>query len=561
MKFQKRFLLLGLLVLVLAGLKYHVSSDTLDSVETFRGAIIEEDVFYPMIAQSMNENALKITLNDLELSNKNDGVYVRDDLSIMVPIEALMEGLHCSARIYDDQYLLILQRDLAIRVYLYEDRIEISDGTSLEVSGTDIKKKQVYVALQPLKDYLSFDLNIDKENNMVYASTTLEESFLPEAFDLRSYDRVGAVGNQGSYGTCWAFASLSAVESSMLPEEEARFAVDHMSLRNSFSSDLSKGGEYTMGMAYLTSWQGPVYEEDDPYGDGVSPEGLKAEKHVQEIQLLENPEVDEVKEAVFCHGAVQTSLYFNSSLYFDRTNYAYYSDGEYSVNHDIVIIGWDDGYPAENFLKEPEGDGAWICMNSWGESWGDNGMFYVSYYDTSICGHCLSYTKVENEDNYDNIYQSDLCGWGGRLGYNKSTIYAANVYTPDSDEYLKAVGFYATGKNTAYEIYVVPTFEDVSSLNEGWKVAKGVKKNAGYYTVEFKNSIQLYAGKAFAIVIKIDTPDSSRPMAVEYAGEDSDIKIDLSDGQGYISPDGSLWKSAEDTKNCNLCLKAYTVEQ
>ena len=37
-----------------------------------------------------------------------------------------------------------------------------------------------------------------------------------------------------------------------------------------------------MSMAYLLSWKGPVLEADDPYGDGVSPAGLKAVKHVQE---------------------------------------------------------------------------------------------------------------------------------------------------------------------------------------------------------------------------------------------------------------------------------------
>jgi len=60
-------------------------------------------------------------------------------------------------------------------------------------------------------------------------------------------------------------------------------------------------------------------------------------------------------------------------------------------------------------------------VNSWGDSFGDDGLFYVSYYDSNIGIHNVVYTRVEDNDNYDNIYQSDLCGWVGQLGYECDT--------------------------------------------------------------------------------------------------------------------------------------------
>ena len=37
-------------------------------------------------------------------------------------------------------------------------------------------------------------------------------------------------------------------------------------------------------------------------------------------------------------------------------------------NHDVVIIGWDDNYSKELFNDQSIlGDGAFICMNSWGK--------------------------------------------------------------------------------------------------------------------------------------------------------------------------------------------------
>ena len=46
-----------------------------------------------------------------------------------------------------------------------------------------------------------------------------------------------------------------------------------------------------MAMAYLLAWKGPVLEEQDPYGDGMSPEGLEPVCHVQEIRILPEKEV------------------------------------------------------------------------------------------------------------------------------------------------------------------------------------------------------------------------------------------------------------------------------
>ena len=64
-----------------------------------------------------------------------------------------------------------------------------------------------------------------------------------------------------------------------------------------------------MSMAYLLSWRGPVHEVSDPYGDGISPEGLTAVKHVQEIQILPPKDREQIKRAVLETGGVQSSLY------------------------------------------------------------------------------------------------------------------------------------------------------------------------------------------------------------------------------------------------------------
>ena len=51
------------------------------------------------------------------------------------------------------------------------------------------------------------------------------------------------------------------------------------------------------------------------------------------------------------------------------------------------------------------------------------------------------YTKVEDADNYDKIYQTDRLGWIGAIGYNEPEAYFANKYSADGIEALKAVSF------------------------------------------------------------------------------------------------------------------------
>ena len=227
-----------------------------------------------------------------------------------------------------------------------------------------------------------------------------------------------------------------------------------------------------------------------------------------------------------------------------------------------MIVGWDDNYPSANFNTPLEGDGAFICQNSWGSDFGDDGFFYVSYYDTNIGTHNVVYTRVDDTDNYDHIYQSDLCGWVGKMGYDSEQIYGANVFQTKSAQKLAAASFYATGANTEYEVYVVHNFVNEKSFDESEKLAEGVLKKAGYYTIDFDKEAELAAGEKYAIMIRVKTPGSKHPLAIEYdSGEKILQGVDLDDGEGYISPNGKKFVNVKEKRDCNLCIKAFTRDE
>ena len=321
-----------------------------------------------------------------------------------------------------------------------------------------------------------------------------------------------------------------------------------------------------MSIAYLAAWQGPVYEEQDPY-DGKTEDGLEAVKHLEEAIIINERDDEILKSAIYRYGGVETSLYLEmeyisyDSMYYNATTSAYYYSGKAKPNHDVVVVGWDDDYPKENFSVRPKKNGAYICKNSWGEEFGEGGYFYVSYEDGNLCNESIVYTRLEDADDFQHIYQSDMLGWVGELGFGKEEAYFANCYVPERDETLEAVSFYATGQRTTFSVYYVPQVKDTSDLRAMEFLVSGETRYAGYYTVRIPEPPELTEGQKYAVVVKIDTPGSKRPIAVEYAADERTMGADISDGEGYISLYGEgAWSSAEEA-GCNICLKAFTNDR
>lgn len=561
----RRYIVMALIIIGLCHIKFNISTTSYLDVHSFRGGSLKEETFNPLIAASVNENTLTVTIDGNDYDNKTYDIYMDENLNIMVPVNILTDSLNCSVHLYPDNTLLLEKRDEEVVLSLGQNTISVN-GESVDAEDALVKNSDgMFVSLEDVTSNLEYNYAWDVETNGATAyDVSGATSILPAKYDLREKARTSYVKNQGSTGTCWAFAALAALESDLLPQAKYEFSPDHMTRKNSFTEVAGDSGEYTMAMAYLLAWQGPVFEAEDPFGDGMSPEGLVPEKHVQEIQLIKGKDYEQIKEYVFKYGGVETSLYstirntYDTGKYYNDETYGYCYIGTEKPNHEVVIVGWDDNYSKENFTTEVEGDGAFICQNSWGESFGDGGYFYVSYYDTNIGSHNVIYTKVESTDNYDRIYQSDLCGWVGQVGYNRPEIYGANVFSALGDEDIEACGFYATGQNTSYEVYFVDNFTSQSDIKMEQKVAEGTLKNAGYYTIPFDEKKHVTLGEKYAVVVYLNTPEATNPMAVEYAGDEVTADAVIDDGEGYISPSGVFWERVEENSKCNLCIKAYS---
>ena len=128
--------------------------------------------------------------------------------------------------------------------------------------------------------------------------TPLSAGTLPASYDLRAMGKMTPVKNQGSCGSCWAFATYGSLESGLMPTEQWNFSENNLKDLHGFDWGPCEGGWGQMAMAYLARWDnptfqaGPAIESDDPYQATDSntspafPPGPPVQKHVQDAIVL-----------------------------------------------------------------------------------------------------------------------------------------------------------------------------------------------------------------------------------------------------------------------------------
>lgn len=389
------------------------------------------------------------------------------------------------------------------------------------------------------------------------------QSAPPASYDLRNFNKITPVKNQGACGDCWAYAAMASLESYFMPNESLDLSEEHLNVYNGFDFGSCNGGNDQMSAAYFTRWSGPVTETSS---DVI--------KHVQNIIFLppRNSPTDNtnIKNAIMSYGAVGASFHYSNGYYNSLTSsyYAPVSTDTYSSNHEVAIIGWDDNYAKSNFSTSPSGqppdNGAFICKNSWGTDWGSNGYFYVSYYDGVFARdyYVTAYTG-EGIKNYSKIYDESPLGWVVDLGYNDTTAWYSTIFTATDNHLIQAVGFYTNDYSANYDIYV---YKDVIGNQPTNGVlaysANGSFDLPGFHTISIGN-IFVEKEKKFSVVIKAQNTTNKYPIPAEakwsgYSGSAS------ASGNSYTSPDGISWTalgSGSGIIPTDTTIKVYTANK
>lgn len=420
-----------------------------------------------------------------------------------------------------------------------------------------------------LYDTSIIDLVIGDGNYTFYHYNYEFDGQLPSNYSLLDYGYVTPVRDQQAGGNCWSFAGLAVLESCILKASGDSIDLSEENMKNLMSiysdygwqMDTNEGGYPSMIMSYLTSWMGPIFEFDDLYDDysTLSPV-LNSVVHVQNIKYIKRTSAtdnDAIKEAILKYGAVGCGIYFDNSFYNAET-YSYYGSYTTSSNHAVAIVGWDDNYSRNNFKNKPKGDGAFIVKNSWNTDWGNEGYFYVSYYDTSfalINEDEEIYTFIFNDTvKYDKNYQYDIAGKTDYFITGNKNVWYQNIFEATDDEYLAAVSTYFE-KTCSWDLSVY--------VNDVLQVTKSGISDCGYYTFDLGNYIKLNRGDLFKVMFKITANSASFPISEKITSN----KALYNEGISFFSNDGKKWFDLYDyttyysshTYNSQVaCIKAFT---
>lgn len=431
----------------------------------------------------------------------------------------------------------------------------------------------------------------------------LEDS-LESSYDARDHFSIPSIKNQNPTGTCWAHAAAALAETNAM-NKGIRIAPDYaeahltwfsynwvdnasdpmyhdnyaaIMCQNRGLSTLDEllaaynaesvydiGGNKEMAVSSFSSMMGPCIETSSMNvsnypGSDVMTEDIRysSDLHLKNAYYYDSKDTVSIKNAIKNNGMVGVSYYSISGYYTNKwysdTYTAYYQNATTGTNHAINIIGWDDNFSKDNFTaspSKPSNDGAWLCRNSWGESFGVDGYFYISYEDTSLSNFWSM--EVEDASSYGStIYQYGASDYWlyGKPEYNNGNT-AANIFTAVSDEPIREVSFLAADSSYDYDVRVY-TGVSVGDPMSGTLAARvtGSGKYAGYQSIRLPQNISVSAGEKFSVVVHLDGARVSCDVLPASGGMSYYSSSDISSSYVY-------WQDI--SSKCNACIKAFTA--
>ena len=210
--------------------------------------------------------------------------------------------------------------------------------------------------------------------------TATSKLTVPSAFDWRDYNGCTPIRSQGGCGSCWAFATVGALECAIMIREGVS-----VNLSEQWLVSCNQSGWDCDGGWYAHSYHGwstdhcggtgAVLESDFPYNATNGSCNCPYPHHytIDNWAYIGNGSsvagIEDMKRAILEYGPISVSLYAGGPFQgYDDGIYNYCVPGE--INHSVVLVGWDDNQGQ---------NGVWILRNSWGSWWGEGGYMRIEY--------------------------------------------------------------------------------------------------------------------------------------------------------------------------------------
>jgi C1A family cysteine protease len=341
----------------------------------------------------------------------------------------------------------------------------------------------------------------------------------PATLDWRNVGGVSYVSpvkNQGSCGSCWAFAVTAAAESQIMIAASGLpiNLAEQILVSCPGGGGTCSGGSPSTASTYIRDVGLPL-ESCFPYtATNNSCSNACPNWQDQTYRIIgwhrATTAVDDIKNALYAYGPVIATMYVYNDFYYYRSGVYSYTSGSYVGAHAVLAVGYDDTLQA------------FIVKNSWGSGWGEAGYFMIAYSEVTGTSR-FGYSALA----YD--------------GYNDGTCVQANPTVTLSPSGTQSV---TPGAPVTYTVSVTnndnsdcpaSTFNLNAVLPNGWTasfgsssltinprtsastallVASPTTAPGGSYTITVKatdNAASTYTTSASVMIAIQTTPDTTAP--------------------------------------------------
>lgn len=309
-----------------------------------------------------------------------------------------------------------------------------------------------------------------------------EVTAAPPTLDWRNtagVNYVSTIKNQGSCGSCWAFAVTAALESQMMLDTSGQPAdLSEQILVSCSGAGSCAGGYPTTASNYIRDVGLPLescfrYTATD---NACSNACANWQDQTEKVTGWHRPAVattlvEAMKDALYAYGPVLATMYVYNDFYSYRSGVYSYTTGPYLGAHAVLVVGYDD-------LQQ-----CFIVKNSWGTGWGEAGFFQIAY--SEVTGTSNFGYLVLVYDGYDGTPPAPDVTPPGVLivspvdGATVSKVVKVKVTATDSST-LQRVEAYADGRLLGTAACAASTCAATFNWNTNGGVAKGAHTITAY---------------------------------------------------------------------------------
>jgi len=273
----------------------------------------------------------------------------------------------------------VLSRDII-------NRVNSMNGVSWVAGENEIFKGKSLSQIRRLFGALLVDPRTDNRPRHVQ---NVRNAMLPKEFDSRTQwpKCIHAIRDQGNCGSCWAFSSSEAMSDRMCIATQGKVneVLSPQDLVSCDTGDYGCEGGYMDVMWEYIANHGIVSEKcfpyksysgesvDCPFGEGVNKcteSGVEFKKYFavkEPINFIGN--VETAMNEIATNGPITTGFRVYQDFFSYKKGVYHHVSGGFAGGHAVKVVGWGhDSVSNKDY---------WIIANSWSNSWGMDGFFWI----------------------------------------------------------------------------------------------------------------------------------------------------------------------------------------